>query len=36
LDAAAVESTLGVVLKYAEDADLARQAGLATLVERDA
>jgi MoxR-like ATPase len=36
LDEAAVESTLGVVLKYAEDADLARQAGLATLVERDA
>ncbi|HKN98288.1 MAG TPA: MoxR family ATPase [Pseudonocardiaceae bacterium] len=36
LDESAVESTLGVVLKYAEDADLARRAGLATLVERDA
>jgi MoxR-like ATPase len=36
LDAAAVESTLGVVLKYAEDADVARQSGLAALVEHDA
>jgi MoxR-like ATPase len=36
LDANAMESTLGVVLKYAEDADLARRAGLATLVDSDA
>jgi MoxR-like ATPase len=36
LDSAAVESTLGVVLKYAEDADVARRSGLAALVEHDA
>ncbi|HEY1573614.1 MAG TPA: MoxR family ATPase [Pseudonocardiaceae bacterium] len=36
LDSAAVESTLGVVLKYAEDADLVRQAGLGTLVDHEA
>jgi MoxR-like ATPase len=36
LDAAAVESTLGVVVKYAEDADLVRQAGLGALVDHDA
>ncbi len=33
LDALAMESTMGVVLKYEEDADLARQAGLAKLVD---
>jgi MoxR-like ATPase len=36
LDSSAVASTLGVVLKYEEDAELARQAGLASLVESDA
>jgi MoxR-like ATPase len=36
LDSDAVESTLGVVLKYAEDADLVRQAGLGTLVDHEA
>jgi MoxR-like ATPase len=36
LDVDAARSTLGVVLKYAEDADLARQAGLGALVESDA
>jgi MoxR-like ATPase len=36
LDVDAARSALGVVLKYAEDADLARQAGLGALVESDA
>jgi MoxR-like ATPase len=36
LDAAALESTLGVVVKYEEDADLVRRSGLAALVEHDA
>jgi MoxR-like ATPase len=33
LDSMAMESTLGVVLKYEEDSDVARQAGLAKLVD---
>ncbi|HVV22258.1 MAG TPA: MoxR family ATPase, partial [Pseudonocardiaceae bacterium] len=32
MDSAAVESTLGVVVKYAEDADTVRAAGFAPLV----
>jgi MoxR-like ATPase len=36
LDASAMESTLGAVLKYAEDTELARRTGLAALVDSDA
>lgn len=36
LDTTAVERTLGAVLKYAEDAETVRQAGLSALVDADA
>jgi len=36
IDTEAVERTLGAVLKYAEDADTVRQAGLSALVDADA
>ena len=36
LDETTAEGTLGAVLKYAEDTDVARRAGLAALVESDA
>jgi MoxR-like ATPase len=36
MDSSAVRSTLGVVVKYAEDAEVVRQAGLGSLVDTDA